>query len=64
LIGPKGFGFIKAEDGVEYFFHKEDFLGNFDELVYQSEMGAKVEVIFNSTPSQKGPRAANVSVVE
>ena len=61
ILGPKGFGFIKAEDGSgEYFFHREDCEDDFNELTYAVDSGEKIDVTFDSVPSNKGPRAANV----
>jgi cold shock CspA family protein len=60
----KGFGFIKAEDGKEYFFHRSETGGNFERIVMWTERGLKVRVTFEIVPSQKGPRASNVSLSE
>jgi cold shock protein len=56
LVADRGFGFIAAEDGVEYFFHRSglDRTMNFDSLAG----GERVE--FDIEASQKGPRAARV----
>jgi CspA family cold shock protein len=56
LVADRGFGFIAAEDGVEYFFHRSglDRTLNFDSLAG----GERVE--FDIEASQKGPRAARV----
>ena len=59
IIEEKGFGFIKVLDGTEYFFHKSDFLGFWDNLVTDRNSG-QIEVEFDVVTSQKGPRAANV----
>jgi CspA family cold shock protein len=57
LVGDRGFGFIAAEDGTEYFFHRSglDPTLNFDSL----SGGERVQ--FEIEPSQKGPRAHRVS---
>jgi CspA family cold shock protein len=57
LVGGKGFGFIRAEDGQELFFHMSA-CANFGEL---REGQA---VTFEKMPSLKGPRAENVVIVD
>jgi cold shock protein len=56
VVSDRGFGFIAAEDGKEYFFHRDglDSTLDFDRLVG----GEKVE--FDVEASPKGPRAAKV----
>ena len=56
LVSERGFGFITAEDGKDYFFHRDglDSSIDFDRLVG----GEKVE--FEITQSPKGPRAERV----
>lgn len=56
LVSDRGFGFIAAEDGVEYFFHRSglDRTLNFDAL----QGGERVQ--FDIEPSQRGPRAYRV----
>jgi len=34
LVSDRGFGFIKAEDGQEYFFHRSGTEGDFDGLFF------------------------------
>jgi len=57
LVSDRGFGFIAAEDGKEYFFHRSGTEGDFDRL----QGGEKVT--FQVEASPKGPRAAKVQVV-
>jgi CspA family cold shock protein len=57
LVSDRGFGFIAAEDGKEYFFHRSSTEGNFDRL----QGGEKVSFEIESSP--KGPRAKTVRVV-
>ena len=54
LRADKGFGFIAADSGTEYFFHKSGVAGSMEEL---SE-GESVE--FEEGQGPKGPRAENV----
>lgn len=56
VVSDRGFGFIAAEDGREYFFHRDglDTSLNFDRLT-----GGE-KVTFDVEASQKGPRAQRV----
>jgi len=56
IVSDRGFGFITAEDGKEYFFHRSGLQASvdFDRLVG----GEKVD--FDIEQSPKGPRAGNV----
>jgi len=56
VIADRGFGFIVAEDGKDYFFHRDGLESSldFDRLVG----GERVE--FEIEQSPKGPRAAKV----
>lgn len=60
LMPRRLFGFIKAEDGKEYFFHRDDFKGFWDDLV-ADDSDKDVEVTFDIVESTKGLRAGNVS---
>jgi CspA family cold shock protein len=56
-LTDKGFGFIAAGDGTEYFFHQSACQGvRFDELREGQT------VTFNVSQGPKGPRAENVRV--
>ena len=55
LVSDKGFGFVAAEDGSEYFFHQSacaDF----------SSLHEGQHVTFQAGRGPKGPRAENVTV--
>jgi CspA family cold shock protein len=55
LMREKGFGFVAAQDGSEYFFHQSACVGmRFDEL---REGQA---VTFNKGQGPKGPRAEDI----
>ena len=56
VVGDRGFGFITADDGKDYFFHRNalDSSLDFDRL----NGGEKVE--FDIEQSPKGPRASRV----
>ncbi len=54
----KGFGFVSAEDGNDYFVHHSSIVGD----GYKSlQEGAKVQ--FEIEQSEKGPRAVQVSPI-
>ena len=56
LVSDRGFGFIQAEDGKEYFFHRSGTDTDFDRL-----QGGE-RVTFEIESSQKGPRAGRVQL--
>ena len=60
VVAERGFGFIAAEDGKEYFFHRSglDATLDFDQLVG----GEKVDFQVESSP--KGPRATRIRRAE
>ncbi|HET7646226.1 MAG TPA: cold shock domain-containing protein [Candidatus Limnocylindria bacterium] len=60
IMADRGFGFITAEDGKDYFFHRDGVSAtvDFDRLVG----GERVE--FDIEPSARGPRATNVRAAE
>ena len=59
VIGPKQFGFIIA-NGIEYFFHREDFNGFWEDLVRDNESHEEIKVTFVPKDTPKGPRAREV----
>lgn len=60
LIMERKFGFIVSE-GEEYFFHRDDFNGHFDDLAEDMNKGMKVKVDFIPSKTSKGLRAADVT---
>ena len=56
LISERGFGFITAEDGKDYFFHKDGLARSldFDRLIGGESVSFEVEA------GPKGPRATDV----
>jgi CspA family cold shock protein len=57
LVSDKGFGFILAEDGAEYFFHQSACANTrFDDLREGQT------VTFSKGQGPKGPRAEDVKV--
>jgi len=60
LIRDRGFGFIRAEDGKEIFFHHSTLPGGvFDALTE----GQTLEFDVENDPRGRGERATNVQVV-
>ncbi len=56
LVQDRGFGFISAENGSEYFFHRDQLRGG---LAFETlRPGTKVN--FEPQEGPKGPRAGNV----
>jgi CspA family cold shock protein len=57
VVSDRGFGFITAEDGKDYFFHRNDVQSPLD----FDHLGGGERVSFEIESSPKGPRAARVS---
>jgi len=61
LMGDKSFGFIWGENGTQYFFHRNDYLGHWQDLCDDFQRGATIKVEFQPLDRHpKGPRAENV----
>jgi cold shock CspA family protein len=64
IVDNKNFGFIVSESMVrgekEFFFHRDDFAGHWNDLVEDVKGGYKVPVEFEKVESNRGPRAANI----
>lgn len=61
IIEKRGFGFIRGEDSKEYFFHKDDFNGHWNDLVADFlEESQTIKVRFIGRDSPKGRRADDV----
>jgi len=58
LVSDRGFGFIAAEDGKEYFFHRT----GLDSSVNYDSLAGGERVSFEIEPSQKGPRANRIKL--
>jgi CspA family cold shock protein len=60
LIRDRGFGFVRAEDGSEIFFHHSTLPpGQFDTL----QEGQQIEFDIENDPRGRGQRAGNVRLV-
>lgn len=64
VIPLKQYGFISGENGQEYFFHKEDTLGYWKEIVDKFSGAGNIRVSFDANKTAKGPRASNVKLLE
>jgi cold shock protein len=60
VISDRGFGFITADDGKEYFFHRNALQASLD----FDRMSGGEKVDFDIEQSPKGPRANNVRAAE
>jgi len=56
VMSERGFGFIAAEDGKEYFFHRNELAPSLD----FDRLGGGEAVNFEVQASDKGPRAVQV----
>lgn len=56
LVSDKGFGFVAAEDGTEYFFHQSACNAVSFNALHEGQA-----VMFDKGQGPKGPRAENVS---
>ena len=60
VVSDRGFGFITADDGKEYFFHRNSLQASLD----FDRMSEGEKVTFDIEQSPKGPRASNVRAAE
>jgi len=56
IVADRGFGFITAEDGKDYFFHR----GELDQSMDFDRLVGGERVTFEVEASPKGPRATKV----
>ena len=56
VVNDRGFGFIAADDGQEYFFHRS----GLDSSLEFDRLGGGERVTFDVERSDKGPRASQV----
>lgn len=62
LMDQKGYGFINGNDGKEYFFHRDDFVGFWPDLITESQADSQLQLDFTAAKTPKGLRAQNVSI--
>ena len=60
----KTFCFIAAEDGVEYFLHRDSYQGFWDDLLEDTSKGIEIFVEFTPMPSGRGPRASEAKRID
>jgi CspA family cold shock protein len=58
LVSDKGFGFVAAPDGQEYFFHQSACTGSPFESLREGQ-----SVIFDTSQGPKGLRAENLRAI-
>ncbi len=64
IVTDRGFGFIKAEDGRDFFFHRSALQGlDFEQLYPDEEVEFEVEE-FRGPTTPKAIRATNVKAVK
>jgi cold shock CspA family protein len=63
LVREKGFCFVKY-DGRDYFLHKQEFDGFWDDLVTDYEGKRKIEIEFEQSEGPKGLRATNARRID
>lgn len=59
VVSDRGFGFITADDGKDYFFHRAELEGTLD----FDRLNGGERVAFEIQSSPKGPRAGQVRAV-
>ena len=59
LVRDRGFGFIKSDDGQDFFFHRSELQGVTFDLLKE---GQSVE--FDKGQSPKGPKAVNIKLTK
>ena len=64
VLDQKGYGFITGSDGKEYFFHRDDFVGFWPDLVKEREVNPQLQMDFTAGKTAKGLRAQNVSIAD
>lgn len=61
LVKTRGFGFIRALDNKEYFFHMDNLHGvRFEEIIGDFDRGREIIVQFDPASSPKGEHAINI----
>ena len=59
IIPERYFGFITGNDGIEYFLHKRNFTGSWDQLIKDTVKDRIIDVVFDAETTPKGKRANN-----
>lgn len=64
LNESKYYGFIRGDKNGDFFFHRDDFVGHWNDLVqdfHSSGKNEKIKVDFTERKTDKGWRALNVT---
>jgi cold shock CspA family protein len=64
VVEQRMFGFIRGEDSNEYFFHRDDFNGHFQDLIEDMANKHSIDVTFTPNQSPKGLRASDITRVD
>lgn len=66
LVVDKKYGFIRTAQSVDYFFHRDDFEGHWEDLVidFKNPKFGDIEVKFIDATENKGPRASQVRRID
>ena len=60
-LKPEGpYGFIYSQNNQSYFFHREDYIGFWEDLVKDFRTNPIIKVVFDDAKTEKGLRARNV----
>lgn len=57
----KLYGFVRNENGADYFFHRDDFVGHWNDLIEDFHRENEIKVDFMPDKTDKGLRARNVN---
>lgn len=60
LKSIKGYGFIIVDNKDQYFFHRDDYQGHWNDMADDFDSGTQVEFHFEPDRTEKGLRARNV----
>ena len=63
VVADKGFCFVKYE-GKDYFLHKQEFNGFWEDLVFDFKGNRKIEIEFEEMEGPKGLRATNARRID
>lgn len=56
------FAFIRGSDGIDYFLHRTELFDTWEELKWTIANKGEAIINFETTESEKGPRAAGAAI--